>query len=368
MAIVLLSGCQTSRIDQELTHSFDQEGATTAIGAQEYKIALLLPLTGAHSAMGTSMRQAAEMALFDMADNSMKLIPLDTQGTPGGAKKAAHQALQKKVDLILGPVFAPNARHVKSMLHSSSIPVITYSTDLSLAEPGFFVFGFDVVEQIRAVTKYAASKDIHTIVAILPNNAYGHVVEDELNSLHALHQIQVTNIFKYDRSDRNFSEIAEKIKLADVQGILIPEGGSQLTMILSSLAYHDLTLTDYQLLGTGQWDHPTVVYHKTANGGWFANPSARDRGSFESRYTKTYGSSPHRLASLAYDTLSMATMLVRLHPRDPFSIASMTHTRGFTGADGLFRLLSNGDTERALAIYQVRSGSIEVIHPAASSF
>lgn len=338
------------------------------IAAREFKVALLLPLSGPHAEIGESMRQAAEMSLFDTSDSSLQLLPFDTKGTPAGAKEAGRVALNKNVDLILGPVFAPEARTLKTILGSSPLPVISYSTDLSLAEPGFFVFGFDVVEQIRAIMKYATSKDIQSVVALLPNNEYGQVVEKELNSLHSLHQIRIEKILKYDDSERNFSTLAQQIKTINPQALFIPEGGVQLTTILSSLQYHDLDISQYQLLGTGQWDHPQVLYHKAAEGGWFASPSVEDRVAFEKRFKETYGSEPHRLASLAYDSISMTEMLIRTNPENPFRIVSMTQSQGYSGADGLFRLLSNGDTERSLAIFEVKEWAIELLQSAARTF
>ena len=48
--------------------------------------------------------------------------------------------------------------------------------------------------------------------------------------------------------------------------------------------------------------------------------------------------------------------------------AQLTRPTGFSGVDGLFRLLSDGTCERGLAILEVREGGPQVIDPAPSSF
>lgn len=361
-AIVTLSACQTSQIGGPLSESSLKEEAVLPSGSKEsYKVALLLPLSGQNAALGKSLRQAAEMSVFEVADAKLELIPLDTKGTPTGAQEATRQALNRRVDLILGPVFSQNARAMKPLLDGSQVPVVTYSTDLSLAEPGFFVFGFDVIEQIRAVLDYAKSKGVTSIVAIVPQNQYGSIIEKELHTLDSQGYITLRKTFLYNPSEMDFTQIAKDIETSDAQGIFIPEGGSTLETILSSLKYHDVSLKGRQLLGTGQWDDPQVKYTKAAEGGWFANVSMGDRITFEGRYIKTYGEMPHRLASLAYDSVSMAAMLARLHPENPFMVASMTQSRGFEGVDGFFRLLPNGDTQRTLSIYEIRGGSIKLL-------
>ena len=355
-------------MDKDLSEPLYRDTSSGTSPGKVYKIALLLPLSGSNKPLGLSMRQAAEMSLFDMADTHLELIPLDTRGTPSGAATAVKEALSKNVDLILGPVFSQNARHIKPLLDGKPVPMVTYSTDLSLAEPGFFVFGFDVIEQIRSIIDYATDKGINTFTAIVPQTQFGVIIEKEFRTLSSMGHVRIENIYKYSSSDRDFSSIASEIKSSGVQALFIPEGSRSLSMILSSLQYHDLDLNEYQLLGTGQWDHPQVFNAPAAYGGWFSNPSMDDRVTFERRYKRTYGSSPHRLASLAYDTLSMAAMLVRLHPRNPFMIASMTQSRGFSGVDGLFRLLPNGDTQRNLAIFQVTKGSAKLLQPASKTF
>ena len=53
------------------------------------RVGLLLPLSGPAEALGRDMLDAAQMALFDVGDNDLVLLPRDTGGTPAGARLAA---------------------------------------------------------------------------------------------------------------------------------------------------------------------------------------------------------------------------------------------------------------------------------------
>ena len=70
------------------------------------RAALLVPLSGRHADLGQSMLNAAQVALFDIADQRFELLPYDTGGTPDGAAAAAQFAVGDGVSVILGPLLA----------------------------------------------------------------------------------------------------------------------------------------------------------------------------------------------------------------------------------------------------------------------
>jgi hypothetical protein len=55
-------------------------------------------------------------------------------------------------------------------------------------------------------------------------------------------------------------------------------------------------------------------------------------------------------------------------PGQRYTYTQLTRPSGFSGVDGLFRLLSDGTSERGLAILEVQPGGPRVIDPAPSAF
>ncbi|MBL4618780.1 MAG: hypothetical protein JKX88_01620 [Marinicaulis sp.] len=75
------------------------------------------------------------------------------------------------------------------------------------------------------------------------------------------------------------------------------------------------------------------------------------------------------MASLAYDaTLLSARLAATQRRRDRFSDEAITDPNGYFGADGLFRLNTDGSVERGLAILEIQPGGIQVLEPAPRSF
>lgn len=70
------------------------------------QVALLLPLSGSNAAIGRSLQQAAEMALFDAGSPAVEFLPRDTAGSPGGAAEAMRGAIAAGARFAVGPLTA----------------------------------------------------------------------------------------------------------------------------------------------------------------------------------------------------------------------------------------------------------------------
>jgi hypothetical protein len=164
-------------------------------------------------------------------------------------------------------------------------------------------------------------------------------------------------------------QVANAIKGGQpIDALFVPAGREELPSLAPLLASTDVTGAHVQLLGTGQWDYPSIGNEKALVGGWYPAPDPKGWSSFTQRYAKTYGAAPPRLASLAYDAVSLAVSLSQGSPGERYAAAQLTRQSGFAGVDGLFRLLPDGTSERGLAILEVHEGGPRVIDPAPSSF
>ena len=93
------------------------------------RIALLLPLSGPAGDVGTALRDAASLALFDAYDPRLELLPFDTAGTPEGARAAAMAAREAGVRMAIGPLFADSIAAAAAPLRAAGIPLIGFSND-----------------------------------------------------------------------------------------------------------------------------------------------------------------------------------------------------------------------------------------------
>ncbi len=370
------------------------------------RVGLLLPLSGRGAPVGQAMLDAAQMAVFDLADDRFLLLPRDTGGTPDGAVAAARDALAAGAQLLLGPLFSADAGAVRPEAQAAGVPVLSFSNDWTIAGPGLWVLGFQPQDQVRRVASFAAARGIATFGALAPTTPYGDAALNALYAATADAGAQVTKVERYTAgaSDltqvvRGFAEFerrqeelakeralltgrgdeASKLALQRLanrqtfgelpyQAVLIAEGGQTLREVAALLPFFDVDPGPVRILGTGLWDEPGLGRELALVGGWFAAPAPEARAGFEQRFADLYGQRPPRLATLAYDATAMAAALARTGDPRPYEPQDLTNPNGFAGIDGIFRLLPNGQTERGLAVIEVTRRGFLVIDPAPQTF
>jgi branched-chain amino acid transport system substrate-binding protein len=161
--------------------------------------------------------------------------------------------------------------------------------------------------------------------------------------------------------------IARAVQDGTVEAVMLPEGGEALRQAGAALRQSGFQPGDARVLGTGAWDDPRIGTIPIAVGGWYAGVPGASLSRFQQRYGQAYGSQPPRIASLAYDAVSLAIILAR-EPGDRFSTARLTNPEGFQGINGLFRFRPNGLVERGLAILEVTTSGPRTVAPAPDRF
>ena len=342
---------------------------TTASG--KARIALLLPLSGRSAPIGQSMQQAAELALFDTGAKDLALAAYDAGESGDAAIQAYKRAQADGCALILGPLFGSSAAALAPMRRADRTNIISFSNDESVAQPGLWVIGIAAPPQVRRVVDYTVSTGIKRFAVLSPRSTYGDQMASTLQSHVAMRGGTVVASETYD--ERSDVSVAAK-RLADAtqgQGklaILLPIAPPRLNTVLASLSANGLDPKSVQLIGTGVWDVPGIGSDPMLRGAWYAAPDPARRADFERKYVATYGRPPHRLATLAYDAVSLAAQLARLKPGGDFSAEAIANPNGWSGVDGVFRLLPDGHTERALAVIEVQGDRGAVVSPAPNTF
>jgi ABC-type branched-subunit amino acid transport system substrate-binding protein len=349
-------------------------GITSSAGT--VKVALLLPLTasGSTPAVAKALKQAAELALFDFDNPNVTLVPKDTKGTPEGARLAAESAMQDRAELIIGPLFAQEVSGAAPVARQRGVPMIAFSSDEKVAGGGVYLLSFLAGRDVPRIVSFAMSRGKRNFAELVPQSAYGRIAEAAFARAVSSGggQAAVRATFPPDDSNAMLGpvrQVANAIKSGQpVDALFLPAGREELPSLAPLLASAELSSARVQFIGTGQWDYPNIGGDRALVGGWYPAPDPKGWSSFVQRYSKTYGAAPPRIASLGYDAISLAVSLSQNAPGQRYTTSQLTRPSGFSGVDGLFRLLSDGTSERGLAILEVQPGGPRVIDPAPSSF
>ncbi len=142
------------------------------------KIGILLPLSGPNGGLGSDMLRAAKLALA--APGSPTLDVHDT-AAPGGAAQAAQLAVRAGDAIILGPLTSGDTASVAPIAHAAGIPVLTFTSDVTQAQPDVWVMGVTFEQQMRRLVFATKAEGRSRIAALLPSNAVGNALADGLN-------------------------------------------------------------------------------------------------------------------------------------------------------------------------------------------
>jgi len=346
--------------------------ASAAVGDGQVRVALVLPLSAQGNAglAAQSMKNAAEMALAEFKNPNIQLLVKDDGGTPQGAQAGAQQAISEGAEIILGPLFAQSVSAVGQTARARNIPVIAFSTDTSVAARGIYLLSFLPETDVRRIVDSAVARGKRSFAALLPDNAYGTVVEAAFQQEVSRHGGRILALEKYPPDSNRMAEAARRVSQVanQVDCIFIPDGADAVPQVVQALAASGVNLKRVQLLGTGLWDDPRIFSTAALEGAWYAAPEAAGFRNFSGRYRARYGQDPVRTATLAYDAVALAAALVKTQGPQRFSEQVLTNPSGFTGIDGVFRFRSDGPSERGLAVLRVTPSGGQVVSPAPHSF
>jgi branched-chain amino acid transport system substrate-binding protein len=371
----LVTGC--SQNSQYLTSApppqSPQAPQSATIGAGQVKAGLILPLsaTGNAGIAGQAMRNAADMAIAEFNNPNIQLLVKDDGGTAEAARLGAQQAIEEGAEIILGPLFAQSVGFVGQVARQRNVPVIAFSTDANVAANGVYLLSFLPESDVDRIVQYASSTGKRSYAALIPDNAYGTVVEAAFKQ--SISRRSGSQIIAVERYPHDKAAMANPIRSvaqasARADALFIPDGGDAVPDVAAALVADGVNMKRLQLLGTGLWDDPRIYAAAALDGGCYAAPDGVGYRNFSARYRSRYNQDPVRTATLAYDAVALIAALVKTQGPQRFSQQVLTNPSGFTGIDGLFRFRPDGTNERGLAVLRVSTAGAQIASPALRSF
>ena len=356
----------------EATPGAPQPASGDLIGTGSVRIALILPKSagGQSSQIAGQLRNAADLALKDFPGADVQIVVKDDAGTTEGGQRAASEAIAEGAQLIIGPLNAVAARGAAGPARSAGVPVVTFTTDTTVAARGVYLIGFLPNSDVERIVSYAASQNRKSMAAIVPDDAYGMVVEAAFREQAARSGVRVAGVERYKGDPADMQTKAASIaKLgASIDSVFVPDAGGNAAQVIQSMVSAGLDRSRVKFLGSGRWNDPASLASPALAGGWFPAVDPQGADGFKGRYQSSTGQAPGPLAILGYEAVFLAAGLVRNAGSKPFRDDVLLSRNGFLGVTGLFRFKPDGTCERGLAIMEVGGGTAKSISAAPKQF
>lgn len=338
------------------------------------KIGLVLPLTGQAAETGKALQEAAELALFDLNAQDVEVLPADAGASAATAAGATQNVLGSGAGIVIGPLGATSVKTAANDARRRGVPLLGFSTDRAAAGNGVFLMGFMPEEQVSAIVGHAAGAGLKRFAALIPQGAYGEVVNSAFDVAVSAQGGHVVAIERYRSGSLQPNDNLRALFTPGPDGrlpidaLFVPEGGAALRQVTATLAGLGFDPRQIRLLGTDQWSGSDLGSDPMTLGAWYAGPPPDRFERFAGHFSATYGKRPPRIAAQAYDAMVLAVLMSRRPGGFADASRALTGPDGFAGVDGLFRFRADGTPQHGLAILEVTAYGPQAVRPAPETF
>lgn len=341
------------------------------------QVAFLVPSGSGNAqteALAGSLIKAAKMAVNDIEGAQIDLRVYATAGVPEQAANVAVTAVKDGAKIIVGPLFAEAANAVGVAVSGRNVNVLSFSNNTEIAGGNVFVLGNSFQNVANRIVGYAARKGFRNVGVVASQNTVGQIGIDAVRKAAARAGATFTGSATYEFSPQGVVAAIPSIK-SQIQGtgsnavVFTSDTAGALPMLAQLLPENGMDQSSAKFLGLTRWDVPSSNLAQSGlQGGWFTMPDPGLSANFRARYSGIYDSGPHTLAGIAYDGIAAVGALLETGDSDALTRSKLTQSKGFVGVNGVFRLLVDGTSERALAIAKVENGTAVIIDPAPRGF
>ncbi len=376
---------------------------------EKLRVATILPLTGKNAKIGKSMLNAINLSLFDNDHKDrIELFIFDNKSSDYNSKKIIKKIADKKIRLVIGPVFTSSIESISEIAAENNIVVLSFSNNSDLINyKGIFLSGFSPEQEIDRITSYLIDSGKSNFSVIAPNNQYGIRIAKTLREMAEIKDANFISSQFYINSKKSFTKIANTIlnsyivsdeieeyqeELEAIEDkeereireleiiaqhkiyadtILIAESGDKAFKIAKELHLNNVDGRDIQIIGTSHWDKVSILEGNSLSGAWFPGPNNKYYSRFKEKYNQIYGEDPVRISSIAYDVTAFVIDLsseIKDQKLTGNDIVNYNGKKGYRGIDGLFRFLPNGIVERNLSVLGVGNSEFKIIDRAPRRF
>jgi ABC-type branched-subunit amino acid transport system substrate-binding protein len=351
-------------------------GGPTINTKNAVKVALLVPSSNpdAGGLISQSLENAARLAVSDLDGAEIDLRVYDTGGDPQIAATVAQQAVSDGAKIIIGPLFAEAAASAGVAVRGRNINVLAFSNNPAIAGGNVFILGNTFQSAADRLVRYANGQGRGNIFIVHAQSTEEELGRNAVQGAISSSGAQLAGVESFELSQQGvinaIPRIADRIELSGATSLFLTSGtDGALSLLAGLLPENGIDPAEIQTIGLKRFDVPSSALSISGlQGGWFALPDPQTSSTFAARYAATYGSQPHPLAGLAYDGVAAIGALIASGDSGALTAQSLTRPGGFAGANGVFRLTSSGNNQRALAVAQVQNNQVIMIDPAPRSF
>ena len=360
------------------------------LAEQKIKIGLLVPLTGKNSEIGQSIIKSTRLAINQINNLSIEIIPKDTGSNPETTLRSAKELNASGVKIVIGPVFNENLIYLDEL---NELTFLSLTNKSDNGSKNIINAGINAASQLKAIKKFIQLNKIKKTIFLIPDVDY----KDEVKRAISISKIRVIKNYIYntdptkltqqiekitnykirkqnledeikrlEKSDESSKELLiERLKKRDTLGnvnfdaIIIADFDESLKSVTTSLLYTDVSPKEKYFITLNQWFDESLLKEKSSQPLYFPSINKKNYEDFSLEYFRIYNQYPNQLSFLSFDLIGLVYYLI-LQNESVIDEKIFIKKTLFKGKVGIFEIRDN-KINHILNFYKVENEKFKKI-------
>ncbi|MDB3960453.1 ABC transporter substrate-binding protein [Candidatus Pelagibacter sp.] len=355
--------------------------------SEKIQIGLMVPLTGPNKELGQSIIKAVRLAVKDINNNSIEIIPKDTASKANKALKSAFELKQMGVKIVIGPIFYESISYLDEIKDITFLSLTNKTLDLP---KNVISAGINSTSQMNTIKKFLETNNINKTIFLTPIQNYEFEVKkgikdsrikifknfeysteptkltkqiEEITNYRIRKQNLEDEILRLKKSnqpnkEKKIKKLEQRYTLGGLNfdAVVIADFDESLKSVTTSLLYTDVSPRNKYFITLNQWFDKSLLIEVDIQPLYFPSINKNNFENYKDKFFKEFNESPSHLALLSYDLvglvyyLSLKTNLSNLNKL-------FKKKNSFKGKIGIFDIKNNKINHR-LNFYKIEDKKI----------
>ena len=354
---------------------------------EKLQIGLLVPMSGPNKNIGLSIIKAVQLAVKDIDNSIIEIIPKDTATKPNQTLKSAFELKEMGVKVVIGPVYHESLTYLSEIKDLTFLSLTNKTLDLP---KNVIAAGINSTSQLNTIRKFLEKNDIERTIFLTPIHSYEFEVQKGIKDsnikiykdyLYDTEPTKLTNqiekitnykirkqnledeIYRVRNSNElNKDKIIKRLEKRYTLGglnfdaVVIADFDESLKSVSTSLLYTDVSPKKKFFITLNQWFDESLlnetdiqpIYYPSINKGNFDN--------YKKKYFNEFNENPTHLSLLSYDLVGLVYYLSL--KKDILNLNKLFKKKNsFKGKIGIFDIKNNKINHR-LNFYKVENKNL----------
>ena len=301
------------------------------------RVGLLAPFTGEYKNLGESLLLSTQLALDEINDKNIIIIPRDS-GTNDKDKlnSAIKEIINNGAKIIIGPVSSSSFSELGKY---KDIIFISLSNKEPKISNNVINIGISLESQLESIKQFLIKQEKNKTLILYPKNEYEKFIDKKIKLL----KLDYVKIFKYNPDPRILTGEIEKLtkynqrkknlekrkdflnkqdddkskkelKILDrlytlgsvnFDSIIIIDFGYNLKSVLASLIFSDVDEQSVTFTTVNQWFDASIFQENSVKNLYYPSVDKKQFKKYNENYYKTFSLKPDEITILSYDALGL---------------------------------------------------------------